>query len=1124
MAAATLEERRVVTVLFADLVGFTTLSENLDPEHVKRLVDSCFQRLVEDITTFGGTVDKFVGDGIVALFGVPVAHEDDAERAVRAGLRMQESLASFAASRVTTDDSAALQMRVGINTGVALVGTVAGTDHTAMGDVVNTASRLQSLAPPGGVLVGETTHGLTVDNIDYVSQGELSAKGREAAVAAWLAKGAVAQPGARRRRRDVAIMGRSTELGLTIAAVDFAMANSQAALIAVDGEGGVGKSRLVDELLDAARLKYALLVVEGFAVPYGESNVWWPVASALFDRLELDAAPSIDTIREMAAALGHELFGDVDDATKQGLAEAFQHLLGYPSKLDDVDPVTARDAVTRAVTAVLERKLRQGAVLLSITDVHWADPVVLALCEHLLVALARTPFVLVTTNRPDPELVWPPVSTRAAVVRLPLEPLGRISAGQLCRAIIGPDADEATITTIYERSGGNPLFLEELAVLVAEGGDVRALPDSLRAVIAARLDQLPPDQRAAIDNAAVLGPSGSVTSLERFAAELGQRLDIAVLDGLLDGGLLEIEGRRWSFKSDSVREVAYQTLTKAVRAARHMGVAKSMLGRQVNPDDVAHHLASAAELVSELGQLAGVPDDVFEQAVLALQSATERSVEQGNLRQIVRYSTRAVDLLELGPKSADTRQTRAGLRLKRINALVDLRQLDRARAESDSVLSEALSAGDQLIEAGARRARGQISQIGGDLPAARRQLGEAIDLFRELGDFQQLADTLRLRGFLELFGGSLADAEWLFGEAESIYIELGDRRGLGYIEQHRAFMAFLSGNMDVAAEHLRRAFETLTELGDRAGVGWVNGLMAFVHFYNRRFKEADELANAVRHEARERGDEWAEGMMLTLLASMRLWTGHVEAAAGLAEQARARFKKLGDGFGLAQSLAVLGRTQVALGDPNAARTSEALLAQSDQFGQAAFPFVAAAGIAMHSGDGRATVTLADEAIERLRKVQADAGESWVIRAAGLAQIGDYEEARTALAHVSNGIEAHPFFQSIRALVAALQGSADEAIEAATEVSDAVGHTYLDGVIAGIAAGSSAAAAGDGLAARGWLERAVSLAVITQDAVATALALTAYAHVLGAPHAHGAGDATALGAGWRSVVEALPTAK
>lgn len=1118
------EERRVLTVLFGDLVGFTTLSEHLDPEQVKRLVDSCFQRLVEDINTFGGTVDKIVGDGIVALFGVPVAHEDDAERAVRAGLRMQDTLANFAASRVSTiglDGNSPLQMRIGINTGVALVGTVAGSDYTAMGDVVNTASRLQTLAPPGGVLVGETTHGLTESSITYESVGDLSARGRENAVPAWLAKGAVAQPGARHRRRDVAIMGRSTELALALATVDFSIANSQAALMAVDGEGGVGKSRLVDELIDVVRLRQSALVLQGSAVPYGEANVWWPLAHALFDKLELDTNSPPEVVRAVAVENGRELFGDADELTLKKLAEAFQHLLGYPSKLDELDPLAAREAIARAVTAVLERRLRAGPVLLSITDIHWADAAVLQLCEHLLIALARTPFILVTTNRPDSDLVWPPLSTRAAVVRLPLEPLGPVSAAQLCRAILGADADEDTINKIYERSGGNPLFLEELAVLVAEGGDVTALPDSLRAVIAARLDQLPPDQRAVLDNAAVLGPSGQVSSLERFAQELGQRFEVSMLEDLVDAGLLDLDGKRWTFNSDSVREVAYNTLTKALRAARHMGIATAMQAGKASPDDISHHLASAAEIVAELGPVPRVPDDIRDQAVTALEGASRRATDQGNLRQIVRYTSRALDLFEFGELSPECRQQRARLRLRRIAAYVELRQLDRARPETEAVLAEALAIGDVATQAGALRARGLISQAAGDLPSARTQLGEAIDLFRELDDRPQLAETLRVRGFLELFGGSLTDAEWLFGEAAGLFTELDDRRGLGYIEQHRAWMSFLAGNIAVAEEHLRRAADTLEELGDRAGVGWAFGLLAYVEFFNRRFKEAEELATLVRAEAKERGDEWAESMMLSLLASIRMWTGHVDAATRLAEQARIRFVKLGDAFGLSQALTVLGRSQVALGDPNAARTSESLIAQSEIQGQSPFPYMAAAGIAMHAGEGKAAVLLADEAIERFVAIHANAGEAYIVKAIGLVQSGLFDDARVALGHVAEELLVHPFYLAALALVAALENDRDEAITSAEAVAEAPGHTYLDGVIASVGAGASAAAAGDAEAAQRWLDVAVAQALATEDVVATAFALAAFEHVLGWPHLAGGGRIDGLAVGWRCVVEALP---
>ena len=202
------EERRIVTVLFADLVGFTTLAEYMDPEQAKRLVDRGFARLVDDVTEYGGRVDKLLGDGILALFGAPVAHEDDPERAVRAGLRMQDTL-NRTMARSTPDGDIDIRMRVGINTGEVLVGTLAGTEYTAMGDVVNTASRLQSMAPPGRVIVGEVTHALTAHTIDYESAGDLVARGRERPITAWLAVAATAPPGVRRRHRlEVPMVGR----------------------------------------------------------------------------------------------------------------------------------------------------------------------------------------------------------------------------------------------------------------------------------------------------------------------------------------------------------------------------------------------------------------------------------------------------------------------------------------------------------------------------------------------------------------------------------------------------------------------------------------------------------------------------------------------------------------------------------------------------------------------------------------------------------------------------------------------------------------------------------------------------------------------------------------------------
>jgi len=206
-------------VLFADLVGFTGLAEYMDPEQVKRLIHQCFERLIEVVVEFGGRVDKILGDGMLVLFGAPVAHEDDPERAVRAALRMQHVLAEFVAtSELAGSDN--IRMRVGINSGEVLVGTMAGSDYTAMGDVVNTASRLQASSPPGGVLVGESTYALTSHTFAYDPFGELQPRGREQSLTAWLALEAIAPPG-RRRRRDVGIVGRHSELAVADAAIEL---------------------------------------------------------------------------------------------------------------------------------------------------------------------------------------------------------------------------------------------------------------------------------------------------------------------------------------------------------------------------------------------------------------------------------------------------------------------------------------------------------------------------------------------------------------------------------------------------------------------------------------------------------------------------------------------------------------------------------------------------------------------------------------------------------------------------------------------------------------------------------------------------------------------------------------
>lgn len=1117
VAATQPEERRIVTVLFADIVGFTGLAERMDPEQVKRLIDTCFERLVEVVVEFGGRVDKVLGDGMLVLFGAPVAHEDDPERAVRAALRMQELVADFVRTSVL-EGSDDIRMRVGINTGEVLVGTLAGTDYTAMGDVVNTASRLQASAPPGGVVVGESTHGLTSHTFRYEPLGDLQPRGREQSVAAWLALEATAPPGAaRRRRRDVPMVGRHAEMTMADAAFDLVARYRRGTVLHVNGENGVGKSRFVDEVLDHLRGQDDVFLLEGACVPYGESNVWFPIATALSTYLDLDASISPEPPRDAGLAKARKLFPGMADADAERLVEVFVHLLGFPSAIDKMDAAQARSTIHRSVARVFEARSENRTMVLSIDDLHWADPVLIDLLESLVTSIGRHAFILITAMRPGSDVAWPPQNDRITTVSVTLQPLTRADSDELATALLEEAPDERLLAALYERSGGNPLFVHELVALREAGGGHRELPDSLRTLIAARLDQLTPEQRQVLENAAVLGTSGMVGALEKFATELGQQFRMGVLQELDDSGLLEIRGRRWQFHSESVRDAAYQTLTKAARAQRHSGVARALGDGAGQHDDRAHHTAAAAELVQELGAVDGVPKDITTRAVAMLVTASERALESGSLRMAVRHASRALDLA--GDEHATSQQV-ARLRLVRATAYTEQRNYSGATADIDALQATAVQLRDPILEAQAYRLRGALSQVAGRIDDARRELGLAVDLLRNSDRTDLLAQALRVRGFIEMFGGSLIDAEWFFGEADGMYRSLGDERGMAYIEQHRAWIAFLSGNLAAARTQLNDAAATHERLGDRNGTGWALGLLAFVEFFEGNFDEAERLAGLVAGEAHERGDDWAEAMMDTLLADLRLWQGQLDDAHNLAEKARARFRKLNDRFGLVQALAPLVRSQVAMGRTAASqRTSEELLTLADTAANGPIPLMAAAGAAMHRGAAQTALALTQRAIAMIQESGGLAFETYIVLAMAHAQLGQLDEALAAIDEVPEHGRNHPFTHAVSAVVMAATRQPQAAIEHADAVEHAHGATYLDQVWAYLAAAGAAAQLGDDVRAELAAQAAVARAIAVGDVVAIRLATGIYGCVTGQQHpAHD--ERTAVGDGWLTLLPLL----
>jgi class 3 adenylate cyclase/tetratricopeptide (TPR) repeat protein len=1113
VTAPSAEERRIVTVLFADLVGFTALAEYLDPESVKSLVDGCFHRVVDVIANFGGRVDKLLGDGVVALFGAPVAHEDDAERAVRCALRIQQTVDEYGAAQHIAETR--LQMRIGVNTGEVLTGTVAGTDYTAMGDAVNTASRLQTLADPGSVLVGPVTYALTSHTIRYDDAGSAELRGREQSVQAWRAVEATSPPGRRSRRGDVPLVGRANELALARAALDIAVHQRHSVVVTITGDSGVGKSRLADELI-AGLGGDQTAVLQGGCVPYGEANQWWPVASALSDYLGLDTTAPLDELRAAAEVRARALGDHLHDSDIAHLVDTFTLLMGHPSSLDRLDPAAQRAVVHQAVSQVVSLRAARQPLLLAISDLHWADQAVIDLLTHLAVSLHRLPVALVVTMRSGADVAWPPQSDRLTSAVVHLHPLSQQDTAQLAMSLLSDDApSEGLLTALYERSGGNPLFVQELAALSERGGALTELPDSLRSLIGARLDQLTAEQRQVLDNAATLGTSGLIGSLARFAEAMGQDFDPVTVDELEDLGLLDCQGRRWFFRSESVRDAAYQTITKANRALRHVGVATAMSGMSAGPlDEIAHHLASAAELTRELGRVRGVPADIGNQAVEALFSAAVRAVDSGSHRVAVRHATRALDLID------DSHPMKVELLLLRSSESIDRRAYDDAEADINAVLAVAMPAGDIWAEGEARRRLGSLHHVRGHMPMARVEMAAATDLLRRTDRRDSLAAALRARGFIELFGGGLHDAEQHFAEADALYRQLGDERGMAWIEQHRAWLSFLSGDIAVADARLRHAASTLESLGDRNGVGWAKGLLAFVEFFQRNFDEAERLARSVGSEADERGDEWAGSMMEVLRADLALWRGDLNDAVVLAESARARFRKLADRYGQLQASAPLVRAQIALGRTNAVqRTLEEVLAAAEGGAHGPYPLMVAAGASMHRGDAPAAVTLAEQAVQAMVAAGAGTFEPRVILAMSLAQAGRAEEAAVQLAEASALGEHSPFFHSAAALVAELCGDHAGCVEQLDKLRATRGASYLDEVVGYVAGAAAYRHLGDLGQAELCAEAAIARALHVGDVVAISVAMTAYAALTGRQHS-AADSAVDLSPGWADVVAGL----
>ena len=909
---ASLEERRVATVLMADLVGFTTISAGADPEHIKRLVDHCFEQLVADITEFGGRLDKIVGDEIIAIFGAPIAHEDDAERAVRAALRMQETMQS-----VSTEVEIPVQVRIGVNSGEVLVGAMrAGGDPTAMGDVVNTAQRLEKLGQPGHVIVGPATELATRQAIRYESLGPVVLRGREEPIEAFRAIDALTPPGRRRMRQQSPLVGRDAELATLRGLTKMATTRERAHLVFLVGDAGVGKSRLASELGEIAACELGASVLTAECLPYGDPNAFGPIAEALRQASGVDGAHSGAAVNEAGIKARvtdktAQLFGpETEPAELERIVEGLLYLLEGIAR-PGVDPSRARDEALRSALAVLEALALKRPLVLVLSDLHWASDDTLELCERLLTRLRNRPFVLIATARPGIEARWTPEPGKYNGITLQLDPLDEEATGELVRALLDGKADPETVTLLLERSGGNPFFIEELVAFMLESGDttqIREVPATLHGLLAARLDALDPAERSLLEDCAIVGASGPIAAV----LSLADRSDAQqVLDRLSGRDLIELDDDDdFHFKSDLVHEIAYGTLTKAERARRHARVAPILEAwGETEIDHVAHHLATAAELVAELGTVPGVPVDVLDQAIAALQRAADRAELIESWVLFGQHHDRALGLLGAEPGPLRWRAL-----LGRGKAEVQQRRIDAARDDLLTVLAEAKAAGEVRPQAEALTQLGAAEIAVGAYDSADETLADALACWREIGDDAGGADVLRELGVSHLFRGDLVQAERFVSEALAAYRSSDRPRGGAWALQNLAWISFTRGDISHAEDRLQQSASAFAELGDWGGLSWAYGLLAFVRYNQGRLEEAAVLAEHIAIDGRETGNRWAVGMMSVLLANVRLWTGRMTESVARGQEAIALFQEIGDRWGevmatgpVVRALAELGR-------------------------------------------------------------------------------------------------------------------------------------------------------------------------------------------------------------------------
>lgn len=656
------EERRVVSALFADLVGSTSIGERTDPEVMRGVISRFFELAAVAIRRHGGTVEQFSGDAVVGVFGLRVAHEDDAERAVRAAVAIRDAMGDLAADAKARHDLA-VAARFGIDSGEVVVGDPFGGRTMATGDPMNVAARLQAHAATGEILLGPAAEQATRQAVEVESAGALELKGKAQPTPAWRVVAIGAEVGGTRGVPGLSapLTGRDDELALLLDAARRTRVQRKPILFTVLGVPGVGKSRLTREVGDLLAAD-GTLVLRGRCLPYGEGITYWPLNEMLRTLAAIRPAMSAAAARVRL----NEVAGDPAVAERLAFATGLAADSAWGEGVDR--------EIAWAFRKLFESRSPEAPLLLVFEDIHWGEPALLDLIEYLATWLREVPVFIVCLSRPellDRRPTWG-AAGRIESSRIQLEPLGQAESGALLDALLTlNELEPALRQRVLDRAEGNPLYVEEVVrMLIDQGTVVRsddrwvasgsssevAVPESIEALIRARLDTLPTGDRAVLQTASVIGRVFQRSAVAALGAhpELDRQLEEAILRDLIvpERGLDADPAYR--FKHILIRDVAYAALPKARRADLHLGVADWLTewaGERVDEfvEILAYHLEQAVLLRRELD--GAVDGALMDRAMAVLMRCATLSLARNDLRVAERFARRALGL-EASPAAA----------------------------------------------------------------------------------------------------------------------------------------------------------------------------------------------------------------------------------------------------------------------------------------------------------------------------------------------------------------------------------------------------------------------------------------------------------------------------------------